>query len=107
MNEATVSRLCGLAATAALMLEFEARCHRDNGNPKKAEPNESLAKNLRQTIDGINATLSDSATDLLAALRAIVNDAVECEMDEGTVMVDGVTWDLIVAAKAALARATG
>jgi hypothetical protein len=52
-----------------------------------------------------NARLIASAPDLLAALEALVKDAAECEVDGEPSQVDGIQWDDVLAARAAIAKA--
>jgi ornithine cyclodeaminase/alanine dehydrogenase-like protein (mu-crystallin family) len=46
-----------------------------------------------------------SAPDLLAALERICKDATECEMHGEPSTVDGIAWEDIIAARAAIAKA--
>lgn len=54
-----------------------------------------------------NARLIAAAPDLLAALKAICKDATECECHGEPSTVDGIQWDDIIAARAAIAKAGG
>jgi hypothetical protein len=54
-----------------------------------------------------NALLIASAPDLLAALEALVKDATECEVEGEPSQVDGIQWDDVLAARAAITKARG
>ncbi len=57
--------------------------------------------------DMANARLIAASPCLLAALEALVKDATECEVDGEPSQVDGIQWDDVLAARAAIAKARG
>lgn len=54
-----------------------------------------------------NARLIAAAPDLLAALKVICKDSTECKCHGEPSTVDGIQWDDIIAARAAIAKAGG
>lgn len=46
-------------------------------------------------------------SELLKIVARICRDATECKMEDGPSQVDGIDWDDITAARAAIAKATG
>jgi len=57
--------------------------------------------------DEANARLISAAPDLYAILARICKDATECECHGEPSTVDGIQWEDIVEARAALAKARG
>ena len=62
-----------------------------------------------ETLDDLNANaaLIAAAPKMLEALKKIVTNAIECPMDSGPSLVDGVTWDMINDAKKTVRLAEG
>ena len=62
---------------------------------------------LNQDIRHNHAALIAAAPKMLETLKKIVTNAIECPMDSGPSLVDGVTWDMINEAKKTIRLAEG